>query len=464
MASETSRTIGGLGHEGLPVEENLKGLHGAFQEGAEAPAPPPAVVTEALKHILESEFFRTSLRGKQFLTYVVQYQLEHHPEPLKERIIGAALFNRPVDYATGDDSVVRAQAREVRRRLEQYNTSCPHDSPIRIDLPVGSYSPEFKWLAISSAEQIDIPGLASLAVAHSVIDSSVSRSRATPPDMHFTRRGLVFGSAAVVLCCLGLWLTANLARKAESKSTISQFWSPAFASSKPLLICLPKPILYRPSAEVYKRTAQSPGEFDREVDRMTHRPHLRPEDSVRWSEMIEYYDYGVSEGDVQAAVKLSGYLGRQRKDTEVRIGDGCSSEDLRNSPATVIGAFSNPWTMEMTSGLHFAFVDDNKGIRIQERGPSGRSWYTKHGSIGEDYGLVTRLVDSNTGQFVVLVAGVEASGSDAAADLIVRPDALEKLLRDAPKDWPQKNVQILVSTEVRDSVAGPPKIIGVYVW
>lgn len=197
---------------------------------------------------------------------------------------------------------------------------------------------------------------------------------------------------------------------------------------------------------------------------MNHRPHLKPGDTLRWGDMIEYYDYGVSQGDVQATIRLSNFLARQNKDNEVRMGNGCSSEDLRNSPAVVIGAFSNPWTMEMTSGLRFSFADDDKGIRIQEQGAAGRSWHTKHGPIGEDYGLVTRLMDSSTGQFVVLVAGIEASGSDAAADLVVRPEGLEGALRGAPKDWPRKNVQILVSTTVKDDVAGPPTVLAVYVW
>jgi hypothetical protein len=137
---------------------------------------------------------------------------------------------------------------------------------------------------------------------------------------------------------------------------------------------------------------------------------------------------------------------------------------LRNSPAVVIGAFSNPWAIEMTSGLHFSFVDDEQGLRIQEQGPSGRFWQTVHAAPYEDFGLVTRLLDSNTGQFVVLVAGIEASGSDAAADLIVDQNNLEKALRDAPKDWPQKNVQIVVSTKVKDTAAGPAKVVAVYVW
>jgi hypothetical protein len=424
-------------------------------------SPPPALVIEALKHILESDSFRTSARGKQFLDFVVRNRLEHHEVPLKERMIGAALFSRPVDYATGDDSVVRAQAREVRRRLEKYYMDHPHESPVRIDLPVGSYTPEFIFDQKRKDENV-VAASQALALRPSVDSESAAEITAVPRHGRF--RMLLLGFLVALICTIVSFFFLYRNHAKPPTSAISQFWAPALATSKPLLICLPKPIFYRPSAELYKRTAQSPGEFDREVDRMTHRPHLRPQDSVEWGSMVEYYDYGVSKGDVQAAVRLSSLFGRQGKDSEVRIGDGFSSTDLRNSPAVVIGAFSNPWTMEMMSGLHFAFVDDDKGIRIQERGPSGRSWYTKHGSVGEDYGLVTRLVDSSTGQFVVLVAGVEASGSDAAADLIVRPDALEKLLRDAPKDWPQKNVQILVSTTVRDSVAGPPKVIGVYVW
>jgi hypothetical protein len=426
--------------------------------------PSAELVRQALRHILESPFFSASKRGKQFLSFVVRYRLDNPPEPLKERTIGVALFNRSADYATGDDSVVRAQAREVRRRLEQYYTAFPHDNPIRIELPVGSYSPVFTSSVVRHPALEELPRSAALAVAPSFIDSSLSHTSAPTSSARFNRRQLLFVSVAVLVCVLSLIGRLALARRETSRSTISQFWAPAFSSTKPLLISLPKPIFYRPSAELYKRTAQSPGEFDREVYRMTHRPHLRPGDPLRWSDMVEFPDYGVSEGDVQAAVRLSSFFGRQGEDSEVRIGDGLSSEDLRNSPAVVIGAFSNPWTMELMSGLHYTFVDDNQGIRIQERGPSGQSWYTKHGAVEEDYGLVTRLVDSSTGQFVVLVAGVEASGSDAAADLIVRPDVLGNILQSAPRNWAQKNLQILVSTTVSHSIAGPPKVIGIYIW
>jgi len=442
---ESGADSGQLTHSGEPEESS----------------PPAALVAEALKHILESEHFHASTRGKQFLRFVVQYRLEHHPEPLKERMIGAALFNRPLDYATGDDSVVRAQAREVRRRLEKYYAAPAHQGPLRIELPVGSYTPEFKLEGQKSEENPalahppDQPGAAPTPAEATRWRSLARKSR---------YRWLGGGLLAALTCLAGLWIIAYRSPAKLPNSSIAQFWAPALASSKPLLICLPKPVFYRPSPERYKRSAKTPGEFDREVYRMNHPPHLLPEDKLTWGEMVEYPEYGVGKGDVLAAVLFSNFLGHQGKDSEVRIGDGYSYEDLRNSPAVVIGAFSNPWTMEMTSGLHFSFVDDEKGLRIQEQGPPGRSWLTTHAPPYVDFGLVTRLLDSNTGQFVILVAGNDASGSDAAADLIVNPDSLERALRDAPRDWPQKNVQIVVSTAVKDAAAGPAKVIAVYVW
>lgn len=426
--------------------------------------PSSAVVTESLNLILESAVFRSSKRGSQFLRFVVQYRLQRHPEPLKERMIGAALFNRPLDYSTGDDSVVRAQAREVRRRLEKYYAACSSDNPVHIELPVGSYTPEFRWVVPLQVGD-DLVRSMSLPVTPAFIDLPASRSSVISPSMQFSARKLFLGTAAAITCfLLVLLMVRRFTHAAAPEGVISKFWSPAFASPKPLLICLPKPVLYRPSADLYKRTAESQGEFDHEIDRMTHPPHLQAQDTVRWGDMIEFFEYGVAQGDVEAAIRLSNFLGRQGKDSDVRIGNGYSAADMRNSPAVVIGAFSNPMTMEMTAGLHFAFVDDDKGIRIQEQGPSGRSWHPKNGPIGEDYGLVTRLLNSGTGQFVVLVAGVEASGSDAAADLIVQPYGLEKALRDSSREWPDKNLQIVVSTTVKDGVAGPPTVVAIYAW
>ena len=104
--------------------------------------------------ILSSRHFKSADRCKQFLQYVVLNKLEGHTERLKERTIGTDVFQRPPGYATGEDPVVRVQAGEVRRRLELYYQETPQPSRVRIELPVGSYSPVFHWGTASAVKDV----------------------------------------------------------------------------------------------------------------------------------------------------------------------------------------------------------------------------------------------------------------------------------------------------------------------
>jgi len=58
------------------------------------------VILLELERILKSRPFRTSIRSKEFLSYVVRNSLGGHLENLKERTIGVEVFQRDPDYAT----------------------------------------------------------------------------------------------------------------------------------------------------------------------------------------------------------------------------------------------------------------------------------------------------------------------------------------------------------------------------
>src|SRR5208283_5132481 len=136
--------------------------------------------------------------------------------------------------------------------------------------------------------------------------------------------------------------------------TIDKFWSPAFNSSQPVLICLAMPIAYRPSLGLYSKYAEAhPGTFQTEVDRENEVLPLDPNEKISWKDMEILPGYGVASGDVDVAVRVSTLLTRNGKANQVRIGKTYSFEDLRNSPTVVAGAFNNRWTMQMTSNLHF---------------------------------------------------------------------------------------------------------------
>ncbi|HEX4310004.1 MAG TPA: hypothetical protein VHZ25_08235 [Acidobacteriaceae bacterium] len=198
---------------------------------------------------------------------------------------------------------------------------------------------------------------------------------------------------------------------------------------------------------------------------MNRRPHLLPDEPLKWGDMVEYSDFGVSKGDVKAAFRLAAVANRLGKDNEVRVGNDYAWDDLRNDPAIVIGAFSNPWTMKVISGLHFSFVEDKGVFHIQEQGGQSRAWYDeldRNAAVAVDYGLVTRLVSSGTGQFTVAIAGITAPGSEAAAEVASSAEDLQRALGNA--EWARKNVQIVVKTSVTDGVAGPAQIVALYAW
>jgi hypothetical protein len=440
--------------------------------------PPPdgpqkdAILRE-LESILGSPFFRTSNRSKQFLSYVVQHTLEGSHEPLKERTIGAKLFQRPAGYSTGDDPVVRVQAGEVRRRLEQYHHAALSQSPVRIELPVGSYAPEFRW----AAPQLDEPAQAERVPAERTepepAKGELTQTAPVPiapidllakSNRRFAQARVMLGLSLALAVAL---LVAVIYRGSNGNPTLHQFWSPALATTEPVLICLAKPAVYVPSLELLQRYSKSPGEFTTELQRLTQQAPMQPQDKLVWGDMVEYADYGVAAGDAYAAVRLSALLGKMGKESQVRIGTHYSFADLRNSPAIVVGAFNNRWTMQMTSNLHFAFVEEDGQEMIREQGPAGRAWrpkYGPHGEVIEDFGVVTRLLNSKTGQFVVSTAGILADGTQAAAELVSSSQYLEEALRTAGTGWAKKNLQFVVQTTVTDSVPGPPQAVAVYTW
>ena len=437
------------------------------QGGPPPEGPQKEAILRELESILSSPFFRTSNRSKQFLSYVVQHTLDGSHEPLKERTIGAKLFQRPAGYSTGDDPVVRVQAGEVRRRLEQYHHAAVNHSPVRIELPVGSYAPEFRW--VPPAPDHAEPARAEPAPREPAQEES---AQATMPSVAETKqaakgRNLVAWAAPLAMALILVLLAFILHRSSAQKSALNQFWSPVLASPEPVLICLAKPTVYVPSLELLQRYSKSPGDFATELQQLTERPPLQPQDKLVWGDLVEYADYGVAAGDAYAAVRLSAVLARMGKESQVRIGAHYSFADLRNSPAIVVGAFNNRWTMQMTSNLHFAFVEEGGQGLIREQGPMGRAWRPKRGPRGEvteDFGVVTRLLNSKTGQFVVSTAGILSDGTQAAAEFVSSSGYLEEALRTAAPDWVKKNLQFVVQTTVTDSVPGPPQVVAIYSW
>jgi hypothetical protein len=251
-------------------------------------------------------------------------------------------------------------------------------------------------------------------------------------------------------------------------SVLNEFWAPVFSTSQPVLICLARTEVYRPSDDLYKTFARKhPEAFQSEFDRLSEPLPLDPKTRLTWGDMVRQNEFGVAIGDTQATALLSGLFTRINKPSQVRIGSTYSFEDLRNAPSILVGAFNNRWTLQMTANLHFAFTEKNGVPAIEERIPQGRVWFCQRNANGDpqrDYAVVTRVLDSKTGQLLIALAGIGGHGTRAAGEFVSREDFLLEALRSAPPDWQKKNMQVVLETVITDTVAGPPRVVATYYW
>jgi len=170
------------------------------------------MVRHHLTELAVSHAFAGSKRTQDFLHLIVEHALAGDLDGLRERMIGAEMFGRPVDYDTGSDSVVRVKATEVRKRLAQYYLETGSKSAVRIELPSGSYVPRFIFepLAATALPQNEAVSPASASAREQGQPPESPESPVNAPSRSSTRK---FGRAPRLLAgaVLGLALIAVIA-------------------------------------------------------------------------------------------------------------------------------------------------------------------------------------------------------------------------------------------------------------
>jgi Tol biopolymer transport system component len=100
-------------------------------------------VIKQLDRVLESPVFASSARMQRFLRFIVEARLGGDLAGLKETSVGIAVFDRDPGYDPQTDAIVRVEARRLRSKLQQYYDGIGVLDPLVIQLPTGTYRPEF---------------------------------------------------------------------------------------------------------------------------------------------------------------------------------------------------------------------------------------------------------------------------------------------------------------------------------
>jgi hypothetical protein len=397
-------------------------------------APSAAAVREQLKRLLAHPLFTNSKRYPVLLAYTVEQTLLGHANELKERTIGVEAFGRELSYDVNLDPVVRTTAAEVRKRLIQYYYNTDHAGELVIELPLGSYVPSFREPVVP---QVGIQPEAASS-QKSEIDSrdSVTAEVAPTSVMRNLRQWIVI--AASLLVALSLGFGAGRIRLPMRPSNMERFWEPITATSSRVTYCLGQPI----DAVDRERTTPMPlyGRLD-------------VSDVITLARSI-----------VPLVPKNSAF--RVVSDSEIGFAQ------LREGPVVLIGAFDNVWTMRITQDLPFGFEYDSQGLqgrRLVDRKSAQKrfwtlEWQVPYTKLAKDYAIVARIHDNVTGQPVIILAGILGEGTEAASEVVFNPANLDDMLKKAPRNWDQLNLEAVIETNVIDGHAGPPTVLAVETW
>ena len=409
-----------------------------------------ALIRQHVKEVVEGAAFRGSQRSGQFLTYVVEQSIAGHLEALKERVIGVELFGRAPCYDTGEDAIVRVTASEVRRRLLQHYGQYGRASEVRISLPSGSYVPEItlepqrkRDLDEENRVRPDSTSVLDTSVGTdstpnltvtSRADSGQKSSSAAGWGMRWITVGIVLSAVnvAILVARAGTFWGAHSTRKAVETISVLP-WSAFFNSQNSTHLVLSDPAI----VTIQEFTGQQISTSDYANHNYIPEPKMLSAETNRLSHIILRGD-NPAEVDTPIALNIARIAQASSRKIIVHGARAIQLADLQNDDNFIFlgSPRSNPWSALFSDQLDFKFVFDKgsnqeiiQNVRprrneLQSYVPTALGWAT-----GQSFAIVALVQNPDQNGYVLLVAGANGEGTEAAGRIITDDRRLSAILR-----------------------------------
>lgn len=92
-----------------------------------------------IRRVLGSAGFAGAPRLQRMLEYAADATLSERDNDLRESVLAIEVFDRDGSFDPGSDSIVRANARRLREKLDAYYENEGRSDPIRVEMPKGHY-------------------------------------------------------------------------------------------------------------------------------------------------------------------------------------------------------------------------------------------------------------------------------------------------------------------------------------
>jgi hypothetical protein len=204
-----------------------------------------AAMESLARRVAAAPQLQGSPKLREFFLYVVDCALREVPEEATEQHIGVHVFHRSPGYNSGDDSIVRSQARLLRAKLAAHFAAEGIHEPVIIEIPKGQYLPVFRNAAESSEPvispilEVARPAATSFVVEDSSIATDYAHPRPSEDQSHAQARWL-WKAVACLLIALVIGAVAGYVwrgrRDHPATPTLDAFWKPFYGSDNSLVI------------------------------------------------------------------------------------------------------------------------------------------------------------------------------------------------------------------------------------
>jgi len=391
----------------------------------------PEDIRAQLERLLSSPVFQSSRRCQALLRHITERALAGDTSSLKERTLGIEVFGRPPDYDTNADPVVRGTAGEVRKKLAQYYQDPTRHGEPRIALHPGSYVPEF----------------------HSPDVAARPPARPWKPQVALASTGAV---AAL--------MTAVLLFAHWQRSDLDRFWRPMLDSPGGVLFCLGQCRAYNFRSDARQK------QMETMIEGMTPAALESSRELIPLSQLVPMWDRYIAVGDAICLLRLASVFEKRGKPYRIRGEASTTFSDLRERPAILIGAFDNEWTLRAIGEMRYTFYKDFQGLEMvrDRQQPDNNNWRLMNSwpswDISNDYAIVSRVIDVSSGRMVVVAAGITQFGTQGAGEFLSDARSFSEVVPPLPRDWPKRNLQIVLRVPVVHGASGHPQVLATHVW
>ncbi|AXC11402.1 Adenylate cyclase [Acidisarcina polymorpha] len=407
-----------------------------------------------------------------FLLYIVERSIQGRRGEITEQQIGVAVFGRAEDYNSNDDNIVRSYARKLRQRIDNYYASEGSEETLRLEIPRGGYAPTFTdhvsppAIAEEPSRDGDPEGLEPRKGEEGDEPRSARAAGIMPSVPIIPRRAFTPGTLVVLL--LGILLGVGAMQLKQSRIFVSRaeatshtLWAELFSGNRDTFI-----VPSDAGLVIMQRLIDRPVPLSNYVSG-TYRTKLKADDLPNAAEILKLGNRRyTSVVDLDLAAHLAQLHEVVPGRMLLRYARDLRMDDLRTGNAILIGSDeSNPWIQLFGPQLQFSFhydpnSDQPSGFVNPSPRPGESELYTTSGQEDRTFGIIAYRPNLAGTGHVLIVAGLNTAGTQAAADFLLDPSSMMPTLRRSKlADGTLQPFELLVSAGNVATNASTPHLV-----